>query len=673
MTTNPARPIHGREPVVSEAAERLGPDTIGLLSTRHNDAEAGESPSRRPNVSPADIDNRDRFIAAEEEARAAAIAAYPLEAQLATAIITFSALFANGVSRVALLSWAMLLCVCLGGNAWLYYAIRRQARGQPLTRGLPLAIAGAAALALAWGLPFALMFHQLESTMQVLLVAALGAVAASSRPFAIRARTHWPYLLLLLGPPVIALLVSGNLGQAAAGVLVAAAAVQIWNSSKAVRSEQYQNVLAAFARNAQAREISTYVKGMETANRLFAEVVTDHEKNERELDIARASAEAASRAKSEFLAYTSHEIRTPLGAIIGLTDQVLQGELAPQHRDYLARVRNAGDNLLALINDLLDLGKIEAGKLTLESAPFSPLSLLDEIKAEYAWRAQAKGLDFSFSCAPDVPARVSGDALRLRQVLVNLVGNALKFTEAGSIAVNVAVSAMTPGTVRLRFSVRDTGIGVSPEQQGALFERYGQAEVSTARQFGGTGLGLAIVRSLVELQRGVVGVKSALGRGSDFHVELPYALADSEATLPPVRPVRSVTAEQVLRVLVADDDEDNRLLAQLILERRGYTVSTAANGEAALELHRTQAFDLLFLDMEMPILSGLEAVTALRLAERTAKRAHVPVIALSAHADDQFKERCLAAGCSAYVTKPLREASLTQAIARATRSTRAAR
>ncbi len=670
-------PVRQRDPIGSKAQERLGPDTIGHLQGRTRGRAPGEAPSRSPSVSPAEIEIRERFIAAEEEARAAAIAAYPLEAQLATGIITFAALFTVGAPLPALLTWAVVLSLCLGGNAWLYYTIRRQPKGRPLRHGLPSAIAGAAALGLAWGLPFFLAFRQADGTTQVLLFAALGVAAASGKPFAIRVATYWPYLALLLGPPIIAFIVSGNPALMAAGVLVAAAALQIWTSTQATRAEQRKNVLAAFERSVQAREISTYVKGMETANRLFAEVVTDHEKNERELEVARASAEAASRAKSEFLAYTSHEIRTPLNAIIGLTDQVLQGDLAEQHRNYLSRVRNAGDNLLALINDLLDMGKIEAGKLTLESLPFSPAALLAEIEGEYAWRAQAKGLVFNFSSAPDVPLRVSGDALRLRQILVNLVGNALKFTQSGTIAVSAAVTAMNDGAVRLRFSVRDTGIGLSPEQQATLFERYRQADLGTARQFGGTGLGLAIVRSLVELQRGVVGVKSALGRGSDFHFELPFAVEDAEATMPPGLS-RSATAAmisalnsagQALRVLIADDNDDNRLLAQLILERRGYVVSAAANGEAALALHRAHAFDLLFFDMEMPILSGLEAVTALRLAERTAKRAHVPIIALSAHADDQFKEICMAAGCSAYVTKPLREASLTQAIARATRRT----
>jgi CheY-like chemotaxis protein len=371
------------------------------------------------------------------------------------------------------------------------------------------------------------------------------------------------------------------------------------------------------------------------------------------LQVAKQAAEEANRAKSEFLAYTSHEIRTPLNAIIGLTRAVMESPLTTEQRDHLRRVRNAGDRLLSMINDLLDMSKIEAGKLEIERVDFELREVLDEVVQEQAVKATEKGLALELDIGRDVPDHLVGDPLRLRQILLNLLGNAIKFTEKGKVSVRVVLLRRDgDASCTLRASVLDTGIGIIPEKQATMFQRYTQAEASTSRKFGGTGLGLSISKSLVELMSGTIGLRSEPDKGAEFFFELPFGIRAAPARTATGAATREAAAMPALRVLVAEDNEDNQILIELLLTKKGVDFTIVGNGEEALQQLDTAPFDLVLMDLEMPGMGGFEAVTVLREREQGTER-RIPVIALSAHALVGYREKCLAAGMDDYLTKPI--------------------
>ncbi len=380
-----------------------------------------------------------------------------------------------------------------------------------------------------------------------------------------------------------------------------------------------------------------------------------------ELLVARDAAEASRRAKAQFLANMSHEIRTPMNAVIGLTNLLQQTPTTTEQREYLTAIGNSSQNLLVILNDILDSSKMEAGKLTLEQVAFGLPEAVRGLSTLFRYAADSKGLDLRVEVADDVPAAVVGDPVRLQQVLVNLVSNALKFTRQGGVAVRVGLAPGPPaatGHVALRFEVQDTGIGIPSSKLAAIFEDFSQANTSTTREFGGTGLGLSIARNLVQLHGGQLGVRSEEGVGSEFYFELTYPVAEaSQARLNAV--VGPLPAfEPALRVLVAEDNQLNQLVARKTLENWNVQVVIAENGRLAVEcvLATPEPFDAVFMDIQMPELDGYAAARALR--EHFPDGARLPIIGLTASVLPEDRSLALAAGMNDILAKPFEPAAL---------------
>jgi CheY-like chemotaxis protein/two-component sensor histidine kinase len=394
--------------------------------------------------------------------------------------------------------------------------------------------------------------------------------------------------------------------------------------------------------------------------------ITEKKQYQHALIEATQAAAAANKTKGEFLANMSHEIRTPMNGVIGMTELLLDTQLNSIQREYVQTVRDSATSLLKVINDILDFSKVEAGKLELEQLDIDLRDTVEDVSRLLSIQATAKGLKVLIHIDPDLPALVKGDAVRIRQILLNLAGNALKFTAEGEIGIELRVLEQTSHGTRVRCEVRDTGTGIPADRLDKLFKPFSQVDSSTTRQFGGTGLGLSICKRLVDLMNGEIGVRSEPGLGSSFWFTAYFDAVDPTAVqaAPSFATLTAARNREHHRILLAEDNAVNQKVASRMLEKLGFQVDIACDGQAAVERWTSGDYDLILMDCQMPVMDGFEATRAIREMETQGRLARTVIVALTAHAMKGVDQQCVDAGMDGYLSKPIDRVQLATCLER---------
>lgn len=456
----------------------------------------------------------------------------------------------------------------------------------------------------------------------------------------------------------------------------------IANIERCLKGEQFTVLEQVSFSNNQSKEIPWYETtynpiinsaGAVTGVAIYSQDVTENKKIEQDLLQARNEAIAAAQAKSEFLSNMSHEIRTPMNAIIGLTELLMEEKLEDAVKENVRSIKYSADNLLVIINDILDFSKIEAGKVTFENISFDLRLRLTELRKTFEHRTREKGLDLQIEVDPQLPGTIMGDPYRLNQILFNLVGNAIKFTSEGYVKVKVSLTDGTNQKKWVCFEVSDTGIGISQSQQSKIFDSFTQANTDTTRKYGGTGLGLAITRNLVQLQGGQIGVRSELGKGTNFEVKLPFAEGSGTTTPTENNATTDVADLSKLCILLVEDNVMNQFVARQFFRKWNNDILIANHGaEAITVLRERDDVDLVLMDLQMPEMSGFQAAEIIRSENSVVKNPDIPIIALSADAFLETRRKVIDAGMNDFVTKPFKPEELYSKIIKYTQKTSSA-
>ena len=488
-------------------------------------------------------------------------------------------------------------------------------------------------------------------------------LVAGPPPFKVAVRIYWAFLrwLVLLG------LVVGLITAALAHRQVSAPVLQIANMAQRIAqthgfeeriSADGHGELAVLAQslNTMLDEICRRDTERAADRQQLEQQVAECSRVNKELLFAIDKAEEASRLKGEFLANMSHEIRTPMNGILGFTQLCLSTGLTEDQRDYLDTVERSAEALMQLLNDILDVSKIEAGKVELDRAPFSMRDCVESSTRTMSAAAQQKGLKLTWEVDPQIPDNLVGDENRIRQVLLNLIGNAIKFTAEGSVGVTVAMEPAPDSSLVAHFAVHDSGPGIPEDKRKIIFEPFRQADGSTTRRYGGTGLGLAISSGLVDIMSGRIWVESEVGKGSTFHFTAPFTLGAPPVPKRVAAPASAMECAP-LSILVAEDNVVSQRLVTALLKERGHAVTLAGNGTEVLDLVERRDFDLILMDIQMPEMDGLQATAEIRSREGQ-KGKHIPIVAMTAHAMAGDRERCLESGMDGYIAKPIHPGEL---------------
>jgi len=543
---------------------------------------------------------------------------------------------------------------------------------------------GAALTAALWGIAGSILFPSQSLEHQVLIGFVLaGMTAAASNSMAADDKVYRCYLLVALVPYVLSLAAEGTGRHVAMALMCVAFIITMVLASRKNSKTTRDALRLRFVNATLAADLEQTVSRLQSTNAAYQDVIGQHQQTLQSLELAASEAKASTNAKSQFLANMSHEIRTPMNGVFGMTDLLMRTKLDARQRKLLETINTSAKSLLTIINDILDLSRIEAGKLDIDYHEFNLRETIERAAELLTNEAHRKGLELSVFIAPDVPTTVISDSGRLKQVLINLIGNAVKFTKSGEVAVSVVRSGGSGSVSRVRFEIRDTGIGIDPAILDQLFQPFAQAETSINRRFGGTGLGLSISRHLIELMGGTIGIESTPGAGTRVTFEIAFdrpaampdsalpraasfegarflVLDDGETNREASAPRRTIEA----RILLAEDNPVNIEVARELLQGIGMRVQIAQNGVEALAHYRAGTFDAVLMDFQMPVMDGITATRRIREVEQALSLPRTPIIAATANAFAEDKARCFEAGMDDYLCKPYSEKSLFDVLVR---------